>query len=229
MSASSSEDRCPSPAHATAVSARCRQCSLWIERGGRANSRPLLNSNRSSRSVRTRAPHRPCRSATGPARCVLDSVRQHLVADVPVGVFLSAGLDSVTIAALSSESGVKICAPLRWASKNLPVPTTTRCRWPEQLPRSSAEAPDAGSNAMISPTSTRGLLDAMDQPSIDGVNSCFVAKAAHDAGLKVALSGLGGDELFAGYSHFEPSRGWSGGLPRCDSWSRSWFPSVAAR
>jgi len=47
------------------------------------------------------------------------------------------------------------------------------------------------------------LLDAMDQPTIDGVNSYFVCKAAHDAGLKVAISGLGGDELFAGYPSFQ--------------------------
>ncbi|MEQ8207536.1 MAG: asparagine synthase C-terminal domain-containing protein, partial [Woeseia sp.] len=46
------------------------------------------------------------------------------------------------------------------------------------------------------------ILTAMDQPSIDGVNTYFVAKAAHDAGLKVALSGLGGDEMFGGYDSF---------------------------
>jgi asparagine synthase (glutamine-hydrolysing) len=46
------------------------------------------------------------------------------------------------------------------------------------------------------------LLDAMDQPSIDGVNAWFVSKAAHECGLKVALSGLGGDELLAGYRSF---------------------------
>src|SRR5205823_5385120 len=46
------------------------------------------------------------------------------------------------------------------------------------------------------------LLDRMDQPSVDGVNSFFVARAASEAGLKVALSGLGGDELLAGYDSF---------------------------
>ena len=46
------------------------------------------------------------------------------------------------------------------------------------------------------------ILEAMDQPSIDGVNTWFVSKAAKEAGLKVALSGLGGDELLAGYPSF---------------------------
>ena len=49
---------------------------------------------------------------------------------------------------------------------------------------------------------TDRLFDAMDQPSIDGVNTYFVSKVAHEAGLKVAISGLGGDELFGGYSSF---------------------------
>ena len=46
------------------------------------------------------------------------------------------------------------------------------------------------------------IFQAMDQPTIDGVNTWFVAKAAKEAGLKVAISGLGGDELFAGYPSF---------------------------
>src|SRR5206468_11616335 len=52
------------------------------------------------------------------------------------------------------------------------------------------------------------ILEAMDQPSIDGVNSWFVAKAAKEAGLKVALSGLGGDELLAGYPSFVDIPAW---------------------
>ncbi len=46
------------------------------------------------------------------------------------------------------------------------------------------------------------ILEAMDQPSIDGINTWFVSKAAREAGLKVAISGLGGDELLAGYPSF---------------------------
>src|SRR5207244_1705521 len=52
------------------------------------------------------------------------------------------------------------------------------------------------------------IIDAMDQPSIDGVNTWFVAKAAKEAGLKVALSGLGGDELLAGYPSFTDVPRW---------------------
>jgi len=54
----------------------------------------------------------------------------------------------------------------------------------------------------------------MDQPSIDGINTYFVSKAAAEQGLKVALSGLGGDELFAGYNTFFDVPRWVGQFSR---------------
>lgn len=131
-----------------------------------------------------------------------ESAEAHLVADVPVGVFLSAGLDSSTIAALVSES-------------HSDVRTVTlgfdQYRGSEQDETKIAElvAEHCGSNhRTISITradfeqEAARLFDAMDRPSIDGVNTYFVSLAARRAGLKVALSGVGGDELFGGYASF---------------------------
>jgi asparagine synthase (glutamine-hydrolysing) len=134
---------------------------------------------------------------------LLDTVRHHLIADVPVGVFLSAGLDSSTLTALASEAGAKDLHTVTLGfkefqgTKNDEVPlaertaqyygTKHRTIWLEK-----ADFQDEFAQ----------LLDAMDLPSIDGVNSYFVSKVAKEAGLKVVLSGIGGDELFGGYPSF---------------------------
>jgi len=132
-----------------------------------------------------------------------DSVRAHLVADVPVGVFLSAGRDSATLAALAAEaaSGPVQTMTLGFAEfEGTPrdeVPAAERIaalyRTQHRTRRITA-ADFAASRARI--------LADMDQPSVDGVNTWFVAREARALGLKVALSGLGGDELFAGYDSF---------------------------
>jgi len=133
---------------------------------------------------------------------VAESVRYHLVADVPVGAFLSSGRDSSTIVALAAENG----GPLE----------TVTLRFDEYVGTPKDEAPLAELVAREYGTrhSTWTLtgdifrrelpraLEAMDQPSIDGLNSYFVSKAAADLGWKVALSGTGGDELFGGYTTF---------------------------
>lgn len=132
-----------------------------------------------------------------------DSVRAHLIADVPVGVFLSAGRDSTTIAALAAEA---TSGPLR----------TVTLGFAEFAGGSNDEAPLAERVAAHYGADHRTervtaadfaaarvrVLDSMDQPSIDGVNIWFVSRAASARGLKVALSGLGGDELFGGYDSF---------------------------
>ncbi len=136
-------------------------------------------------------------------QAVRESVQAHLGADVPVSVFLSGGIDSGVIAGLAAELGARVegitigfkeftgqdenevpVAAAIAAHYGLPhhVRTVDRAEFEQDLPK---------------------ILDAMDQPSVDGVNTWFASKAAAERGYKVVLSGVGGDELFCGYSHFQ--------------------------
>jgi asparagine synthase (glutamine-hydrolysing) len=134
---------------------------------------------------------------------LLDSIGHHLIADVPVGVFLSSGFDSTTLVALASEISIKQLHTVNlnfWEFKNSQY---------DESHLAELVAKRYGTiHHKICLTKedikirNQDLLDSMDQPSIDGVNSYFVSKAAKDAGLKVMLSGLGGDELFGGYPSF---------------------------
>jgi len=133
---------------------------------------------------------------------MLDSVRHHLVADVDVGVFLSAGVDSTVLASLAAEVGGR----LRTVTLGFAEYRGTR---QDETPVAEAVAKQLGTDHETIwvtrddfAAELNHLIDRMDQPSIDGVNGYFVAMAAKAAGLKVAISGLGGDELFAGYSDY---------------------------
>ena len=126
-----------------------------------------------------------------------DAVRSHLVSDVPLGAFLSGGLDSSAVVALMREvtaGDVRTCSMTFEEAEFSEAPYA----------RAVAAAVDAEHvERVVTADEVLGQLDrilwAMDQPTIDGVNSYFVAKTAREAGLTVALSGLGGDELFGGY------------------------------
>jgi asparagine synthase (glutamine-hydrolysing) len=189
--------------------------SLWIERNGRKEETRFFDLTQEF--AQPFAQHSPLDKAEAHKvlrAALLDSVRHHLVADVPVGLFLSAGLDSATLLALARE-----CRPAE-----APLNTVTLA-FREFVGTPDDEAPLAETLARHYRAQHRtqwvqrqdfadqldALLDAMDQPSIDGVNSYFVCRAASEAGLKVALSGLGGDEIFAGYSHFQ-------NIPRMVRW-----------
>jgi asparagine synthase (glutamine-hydrolysing) len=137
------------------------------------------------------------------AEILTDSVRHHLVADVPVGVFLSAGLDSTTIAALAAEIGGSALKTLTLGFEEFRGTLEDETALAEQVARDIGAAHETRWVRGADFAQSRALLlHAMDQPSIDGVNTYFVARAARAAGLKVALSGLGGDELFASYPSF---------------------------
>jgi asparagine synthase (glutamine-hydrolysing) len=128
-----------------------------------------------------------------------DAVRAHLIADVPVGLFLSGGLDSGAIAALAARSQAGI------RSFTLSFPGTSY----DEAPLARKVAERCGTQHTEVPLDGATMLArideavaGLDQPSMDGINTYFVSWAAREVGLKVALSGLGGDELFAGYASF---------------------------
>ncbi|MCP5366282.1 MAG: asparagine synthase (glutamine-hydrolyzing) [Hyphomicrobiales bacterium] len=195
-------------------------CTLWADGGG--VGAPVRYDDIPARLRAAGAAGVDLRDA------LLDSVRHHFVADVEVGVFLSAGLDSATITGLASE--------IRGADLR-----TLTVAFDEFAGRDLDEAPLARRVADLYGTNHTevrvpadwfddqrdAVLAAMDQPTIDGINVYLVAQAAARAGLKVALSGTGGDELFAGYNVFRrvpllyralrwinapPPLGWAGAL-----------------
>jgi asparagine synthase (glutamine-hydrolysing) len=128
-----------------------------------------------------------------------ETVACHLIADVPLGIFLSSGLDSTAIVALASaaQSGLHTFTVIfseQEFSEAEPARATAKHfgTHHEELLLDGAEMLAHLDDA----------VDALDQPSMDGINTFFVSGAAKRAGLKVALSGLGGDEIFGGYSTF---------------------------
>jgi asparagine synthase (glutamine-hydrolysing) len=140
-----------------------------------------------------------------------DAVRLQLVSDVPVGVFLSGGIDSSTLVAVLSRHGVRLTFSLVFQEADF-----------SEAEHSRVIAEKFGTQHEEISVSQQAVLDAipgairaMDQPTIDGVNTYFVSRQARAAGIKVALSGLGGDEMFAGYSSFET-------VPRMERFVRRW-------
>src|SRR5262245_872209 len=162
-------------------------------------AQPWWDPRRSPAAKDPRAP-KTFAAAAGVLRSMLeDSVRAHLIADVPVGLFLSSGLDSGAIAALAARehAGIQsftLAFPgTAFDEAELTRAVARRCGTKHsELPLNEVEIPKRLDEA----------LSAQDQPTMDGVNTYFVSWAARQVGLKVALSGLGGDELFAGYSTF---------------------------
>ncbi|HEX8836986.1 MAG TPA: asparagine synthase (glutamine-hydrolyzing) [Candidatus Acidoferrum sp.] len=149
-----------------------------------------------------------------------DAVRTHLIADVPVGLFLSSGLDSGAIAALAAKARAGI------QSFTLTFPGTAfdeaaAARVIAQHCRTEHTEVPLDGGAVVERIDE--AIAALDQPTMDAVNTYFVSWAARKVGLKVALSGLGGDELFAGYRTFADS-------PRFARLIRTaWFVPAVAR
>lgn len=134
---------------------------------------------------------------------VTDSVRHHLIADVPVGAFLSSGLDSTTITALACQAGGQLNAITLGFEELRGSPRDETLLAGQVARRYGARHHCLWISREDFQRDLPRILQAMDQPSTDGVNTYFVAKAAAAAGLKAAVSGLGGDELLGGYPSFQ--------------------------
>jgi asparagine synthase (glutamine-hydrolysing) len=147
-----------------------------------------------------------------------EAVRLQLVSDVPVGVFLSGGIDSSALVSILSRGGVR--------------PSTFSIVFDEaefsEAEHSRAIARKFGTDhheITVSQTDVLAAipdaLRAMDVPTMDGVNTYFVSREARRAGARVALSGLGGDEIFGGYASFRT-------VPRMERFTQVWkhLPSL---
>ena len=133
------------------------------------------------------------------AAVLRDAVARQLVSDVPVGIFLSGGVDSAGVVAMARRAEQRLkTLTIAFDEQEFDEGAAAR-RIAERFETEHHESRVSGSDFA---TELPKILAAMDQPTNDGVNTYFVAKAAREAGLKVVLSGLGGDELFWGYRHY---------------------------
>jgi len=143
-----------------------------------------------------------------------DSVQHHLVSDVPVGAFLSSGIDSGSLVGLMKDAGEVDIRTITLSFDEFGRQERDEAPYAKQI---ADYYGTIHQNRRVTESEFRKdlprILGAMDQPSIDGVNTWFVSKAAKELGLKVAISGLGGDELFGGYPSFND-------IPRWVNWIR---------
>jgi asparagine synthase (glutamine-hydrolysing) len=148
---------------------------------------------------------------------LLDAMRNHLVSDVPVLLFLSGGTDSACLGALAKAAGAQNVSAMTVGFGETEFDES-------ELTRRTAEA--LGIPLEVVTLESRRVeadLDhavwALDQPSVDGLNSYWISKLGAEAGFKVALSGQGGDELFGGYDslawfeRFNSAGRWAKQLP----------------
>lgn len=152
---------------------------------------------------------------------LVDSVTHHAIADVPVGAFLSGGVDSSALVGLLGEVTASAVR-----SVNLTFDEASL----DESELAAKAASTYGADHQAVPIGVDEVRDrlpdavaSLDQPSIDGINTYFVSEACVKAGLKVAVSGVGGDEFFGGYLSFQriprirSVHGWLGAVPGSDA------------
>ena len=150
-------------------------------------------------------PEKERNTATGHMLHLLrESVKAHLVSDVPVGLFLSGGIDSTALLHLMHQARP---SSLKTFTVVFPETQFSEGKFATQV--AAQYGAEHLELEIAQPDLLRQLpaaLSAMDQPTMDGINTFTIANAVRSAGVKVALSGLGADELFGGYPSFRRAR-----------------------
>ena len=133
-----------------------------------------------------------------------ETVKYHLVSEVPVGIFLSGGIDSAVLTGLITQSGFKDLIGITvYFDEYLKTPLheLTAAKKIAEHFRIKHYARKVTKKEFLNDLPK--IMNGMDQPTIDGINTWYASKAAAELKLKVVLSGVGGDELFFGYNHFK--------------------------
>ena len=134
-------------------------------------------------------------------QCLQKSVRRHLLSDAPIGAFLSGGIDSSIIALLA---GAEVKENLNTLSIYFGEDAYSEKKY-QDLILHKLKGRHTGHKLIRQEFADYfpSIMQAMDLPSCDGINTWFISKYAKESGLKAVLSGLGGDELFGGYPSFD--------------------------
>ncbi|HEX4957015.1 MAG TPA: asparagine synthase (glutamine-hydrolyzing) [Lacibacter sp.] len=133
-----------------------------------------------------------------------EAVNRHLISDAPIGLFLSGGIDSSLLTLLAAE---KRTENLHTLSIVFEEAAYSEGKYQELIiQKTGARHQSFLVTKDIFNRYLEDALRAMDQPSIDGINTYFISKYARESGLKAVLSGLGADELFGGYPSFQQQK-----------------------
>ena len=177
--------------------------TVWVDSRGAGEPKQYFRVAEAFSRAENDLPPPEAQLRDGLRTALLDSVRHHMVADVPVGIFLSAGLDSGALLGLMRDVGQHDIQAVTLAYDEF------RHKPDDEAPLAAKSAALYGSRHTIRVVRQKEfqedlprIFEAMDQPTIDGINTWFVSKAARELGLKAAISGLGGDEIFGGYPSF---------------------------
>lgn len=154
----------------------------------------------SAREVFSRSPDLDGPEAVEALRETLErSVANQLVSDVPLGLFLSGGIDSSALVALASNAAAEV----HTRSIVFDEPKFSEEQWMRRVvDRYGTRHEEVRLTAEDFLVQLPACLKAMDQPTFDGVNTYVVSDVARQSGLTVALAGTGGDELWGGYELF---------------------------